>query len=113
MRKRIVYRGSDLGYTPIFNEGFFKAAAEGIVTSADIMMDMPSSVDALKRLKEDFPWISVGWHCRHFWGAPVAGADKVPGMVNEEGRFKFRKNGKLINEVSYEEAYTEYKAEVE
>ncbi len=112
MRKRIVYRGSDVGYTRISDEGFFKAVDEGIVTSADIMLDMPDSVSALTRLSER-PWISVGWHCRHFWGAPVAGADKVPNMVNPDGMFKFRRDQKLINEITYEDAYTEYKAELE
>ncbi len=113
MRKRMVYRADDLGYSPIYDEGFFKAIEDGIVTSADIMMDFPDSVPALERLRDDYPWVSIGWHSGHLWGWPVAGADKVPGMVNEEGRFKWRKNRKLQDEVSFEAAYIEYKAEIE
>ncbi len=113
MRKRLVYRADDLGYTPVYDEGFFKAIEDGIVTSADIMMDFPDSVPALERLRDDYPWVSIGWHSGHLWGYPVAGADKLPNLVNEEGRFKWRKDKKLQDEVSFEDAYTEYKAEME
>lgn len=112
MRKRLVYRADDLGYTKTYDEGFFKAVDNGIVTSADIMLDCPDSVAALKKLK-DYPWISIGWHAGHLWGSPVAGADKVPNMVNEFGRFKWRKDKKLQDLVTFEDAYTEYKAQLE
>lgn len=111
MRKRLVYRADDIGYTQAFNDGAFKAIEEGIVTSADIMLDTPGTLDALNRIKE-FPWISIGWH-RHLWGTPVAGAENVPSMVNEEGRFKWRKNIKLMDTVTYEDAYREFEAELQ
>lgn len=111
MRKRLVYRADDIGYTKAFNDGAFKAIEEGIVTSADIMLDTPGTIDALERIK-NYPWISIGWH-RHLWGSPVAGAENVPSMVNEEGRFKWRKDRSLMDTVTYEDAYKEFKAEIE
>ena len=51
MRKRLVYRADDIGYTKAFNDGAFKAIEEGIVTSADIMLDTPGTIDALERIK--------------------------------------------------------------
>lgn len=111
MRKRLVYRADDIGYSQAFNDGAFKAIEQGIVTSADIMLDTPGTMDALLRIKE-MPWISIGWH-RHLWGSPVAGAENVPSMVNEEGKFKWRKNAKLMDTVTYEDAYREFKAELE
>ncbi|MDD4642367.1 MAG: ChbG/HpnK family deacetylase [Erysipelotrichaceae bacterium] len=111
MRKRLVYRADDIGYTKAFNDGAFKAIEEGIVTSADIMLDTPATIDALERIK-NYPWISIGWH-RHLWGSPVAGAENVPSMVNEQGRFKWRKNMKLMDTVTYEDAYREFKAQLE
>ena len=111
MRKRLIYRADDVGYTQAFNDGAFRAMDEGIVTSADIMLDTPGTVDALERIR-NYPWISVGWH-RHLWGVPVAGAENVPSMVNAEGRFKGRHDGSLSDTTTYEDAYREFVAEVE
>ena len=41
MRKRLVYRADDVGYTHVFNEGTFLALDKGIVTSVDVMFDTP------------------------------------------------------------------------
>lgn len=112
MRKRLVYRADDLGYTKAYDEGFFKAIDKGIVTSADIMLDCEDSVEALKKLK-NYPWISIGWHAGHLWGKPVADPKLVSSMINEKGEFKWRKNKKLQDDVPYEEAYIEYKAQLE
>lgn len=84
MRKRLVYRADDIGYTKTFNDGAFKAIENGIVTSADVMLDTPGSVDALERLR-DYPWISVGWHSGHLWGSAVADPRLVPHMVDGTG----------------------------
>ena len=66
---KLIIRADDVGYTKIHNLGTFQTIDEGVVTSADVMLDCPGTVDALEQLKER-PWISVGWHA-HFWGAPV------------------------------------------
>ena len=110
MEKKLVYRCDDIGYTEAFDMGAFKALTEGIGTSADVMLDSQHTIEALKWLKER-PWISVGWH-RHLWGWPVAGAENVPSMVNEEGKFKWRVDRKLQQTVTYEDAFREFEAEL-
>lgn len=126
---KLIIRADDVGYTPFANFGTIKAIDEGIVTTADVMLDCPGAVDALKQLAER-PWISVGWHAGHQWGKPVLGADKVPSLVDEEGNFKWAmKDGLKLgyaapvpdrkvlnarkNEVVYEEALTEFRAELD
>ena len=112
MRKRLVYRADDVGYTEAFDLGIYKAFEEGIATSADVMLDSPHTVEALKWLK-DRPWISIGWH-RHLWESPVLPPEEVPSLVDEEGRFKWRhRKGYLMNEATYDDAYREFKAEAE
>lgn len=109
--KKLVYRADDIGYTLAFDLGAFRAFDEGIATSADVMFDSPHTVEALKWLKER-PWISVGWH-RHFWESPVLPAEKVPHMIDEEGRFRWRhRHAEYMAEVPYEEAYSEFEAEM-
>lgn len=110
--KRLVYRADDIGYTKAFDLGAFKGMDEGIVTSADVMLDSPHTEEALRWLTER-PWISVGWH-RHLWESPVADPALIPHMVNSEGRFVWgHKHQELMKEIPYQEAYTEFKAEVE
>ncbi len=109
--KKLILRADDFGYTKTHNDGTMKAIDEGIVTSVDMMLDTPGSVDAMERIKA-YPWISIGWHA-HFWGAPVCDPKEVPSMVNEQGRFKFRKNQKLKATCDYEVVVKECRAQLE
>ncbi len=108
---KVIFRADDVGYTDVHNIGTWKSIDEGVVTSCDLMLDTPGFEDACRRLRE-YPWISIGWHT-HLWGRPVLSPSEVPSMVNEEGRFKWRKNKKLVNEVDYDEAVKELRAEIE
>ncbi len=111
MRKRLVFRVDDIGYTPAYDMGVFKVFEAGIGSSADVMFDSPDAVEALKRLK-DMPWLSVGWH-RHLWESPVLPKEEVPSMTDEEGRFKWRhRHLELMDEVTYSDAYREFDAEM-
>ncbi|MCI1722872.1 MAG: ChbG/HpnK family deacetylase [Lachnospiraceae bacterium] len=106
---KLVIRGDDVGYSKVCNIGSFEAIENGVVTSADVMLDTPGSVDALERLRS-YPWISIGWHT-HFWGSPVLGGDKVPSLFDAE-RGGFRKD-LSAEDVVFEEALAECRAEAE
>ncbi len=108
---KLILRADDVGYTPVNNIGVFKAIDEGLITSADLMLDCPGFEEAVAFLKER-PWISVGWHA-HFWGRPVLPPEQVPSMVNEEGKFKWRKDRKKQEECVYEEVLAESRAQLE
>lgn len=108
---KLIVRADDYGYTKTHNDGTIEAIENGIVTAVDIMFDTPGTIDGLERIK-DYPWISIGWHS-HFWGAPILDPSLVPSMVNEEGKFKFRKDQKLKAECVYDEVYAECKAQME
>ena len=112
MRKRLVFRVDDVGYTPCYDMGVYKAFNEGTGSSADVMFDSPDTVEALKWLKER-PWLSVGWH-RHLWESPVLPAEEVPSLVDERGRFRWgHRKMKLMAEATYEDAYKEFDAEMQ
>lgn len=83
---KLIIRADDVGYSVVANLGTMKAIDEGVVTSADVMLDCRGAVDALEQLKKR-PWISVGWHSNHFWGKPVLPAERVPSLINEKGDF--------------------------
>ena len=125
--RRMIFRADDVGYSDIANIGTFKAVDQGVVTSLDIMFDVPGTVDVLERLRK-YPWLSVGWHA-HMWGTPVLGADKVPSLVGRDGHFKWSPRdgtwsalggynktrqdwAPLANQVNYDEAVAEFRAQI-
>lgn len=108
---KLIVRADDFGYTKTHNDGTMLAINEGIVTSVDIMLDTPGTLDALTRIK-DFPWISMGWHA-HFWGKPILDPSEVPSMVDEHGNFKFRKDQSLKATCVYEEVLKECHAQMQ
>lgn len=111
MSIKLVIWGADIGYTEIFDTGSFKCIDKNIVTHADVMFDALHAKEALSLLK-DRPWISIGWH-RHLWERPVSSLEKVPHMIDEDGRFKWRhKHPELMGNVPYQEAYDEFEAQV-
>ena len=110
-RLKMIIRADDVGYTNICNGGAFETLERGVVTSADVMLDTPGTVDALERLKA-LPWISVGWHA-HFWGSPVLDPKQVPSLViKEAGRIRFRKDLRSANDVVFEESLMECRAQI-
>lgn len=73
--KKMIVRADDVGYTHVFNIGTFESIDNGIVTSADVMLESPGTVEALEFLRER-PWLSIGWHS-HFWFSPVLPVEQV------------------------------------
>lgn len=108
--QKLVIRADDVGYTPVGNMGVFETFDKGYSTSADVMLDSPGTLDALRRLRE-YPWISVGWHT-HFWNSPVLPASEVPSLVIP-GTDRFRHDLREAKDVRYEEMLRECRAELD
>ncbi|RVU03218.1 ChbG/HpnK family deacetylase [Novosphingobium umbonatum] len=111
--RKIVIRVDDVGHSPVHNIGTFEAIDGGMVTSVDIMLDSPGTVDALERLKA-YPWLSLGWHV-HMWGAPILPASRVPSLVDKGGEFdgRFRTDLARASDVVAEEAVAELRAQLQ
>lgn len=110
--RKLVVRADDVGMSKVCNIGSFEAIENGVVTSADIMLDSPGTEDALERLKA-LPWISAGWHT-HMWGAPVTDPKRVPSLVEKDGQFagRFRTDLAQAPGVVFDEAVTELRAQL-
>lgn len=111
--KKMIVRADDVGFSPVNDIGAFEAITDGIVTAADVMMDCPGTVEALKKLKE-MPWISVGWHT-HMWGFPVSDSSKVQTLIVHDGPFsgRFRPDLKFAEDVLFEEILLELRTQIE
>ncbi|MCD8021771.1 MAG: ChbG/HpnK family deacetylase [Lachnospiraceae bacterium] len=60
---KVIFRADDMGYSADYNEGVLKAIDEGVVSSVDVMLDMPGSDHALIEMKKR-PWVTMNWHPR-------------------------------------------------
>lgn len=107
--RKIIIRADDVGYTDVCNIGTFETIYNGVVTSADVMLESPGTVDALMRLKE-LPWISVGWHA-HFWCSPVLPVEQVPSLVIP-GTNRFRHDLKTADDFDDNEFLNECRAQM-
>jgi predicted glycoside hydrolase/deacetylase ChbG (UPF0249 family) len=111
--RKMIIRADDIGQSKVCNIGTFEAIDYGLITSCDIMLDSPGTVDALERLRA-YPWLSIGWHM-HMWGAPVSDANLVPSLVEKSGPFvgRFRENIAQQQDVVFEEALRELRAQLQ
>ena len=110
---KMIIRADDVGFTDVCNIGTFETFDKGLSTSADVMLESPGTVDALKRLR-NYPWISVGWHA-HMWCSPVLDAAKVPSLVEHGGEFdgRFRTDLRQAEDINFDEAVAELTAQLE
>ena len=83
---KLTVRGDDLGYSEAMNYGYRKCIDEGILTSAELMIGMPGTEQAVEMLK-DYSWIPVGWHV-HICGMPSADPSLVKDLLDGTGELK-------------------------
>jgi chitin disaccharide deacetylase len=81
----LIVNADDLGRTAGINEGIFAAHRDGIVTSATLMVAYPAAEPAAAALSEH-PELGVGLHVQLTGGRPTLPAERVPSLVDEEGR---------------------------
>lgn len=85
--KQLIITADDYGMSRAVNDAIEAGMAAGIMTSTNVMTNMPLYEEA-KDLKKKFPNVSVGLH----WtlsgaGKPVTPVGLVPTLVNEKGDF--------------------------
>lgn len=83
--KRLIVNADDLGRTPGVNEGIFEAHANGIVTSATLMVTHPAAA-AVRDLSERHPGLGIGLHVALTGGAAAAPPEQVPSLVGGRGQ---------------------------
>ena len=85
----------DLGWTAGVNRGIAEAHRNGIVTSASLLANGVAFAGGVELARQN-PRLSVGVHLNLSDGAPVAGREAVPSLVNEAGEFAGGPEGLLL-----------------
>ena len=82
--KKLIITADDYGMSPAVNQAIDEGIAAGLITSTNVMMNMPVCNEAV-RLKDTAA--SVGLHWVLATGKPVLPKEKVPSLVAENGAF--------------------------
>jgi len=84
---RLVVNADDLGLTPGVDDGIFDAHEHGILTSASLFANAPSTADALRRARSH-PSLGIGVHLALVDGVPTLPPARVSTLLEGDGRFR-------------------------
>jgi hopanoid biosynthesis associated protein HpnK len=93
--RNLIVNADDLGWTAGVNRGIAEAHRNGIVTSASLLANGAAFAGGVRLAREN-PRLSVGVHLNLSDGAPVAGREAVPSLLNEAGEFAGGPEGLLL-----------------
>jgi hopanoid biosynthesis associated protein HpnK len=85
--KTLITVADDFGLSPLVNEAVERAAREGILTSASLMVAAPAAADAVRRAKALNGKLRVGLHVVVIEGPAVLPRTDIPALVNAQGEF--------------------------
>ena len=84
--KLLIVTADDFGLHAAVNRAVGQAAAEGVLTTASLMMGAPAVTDAVRCARE-LPDLSVGLHLVLADGWSVLPQRSIPALVDAQGRF--------------------------
>ncbi len=87
--KKLVVTGDDFGLAVPVNEAIVEGHLHGILTAASLMVGADAAPDAVCRARGT-PSLRVGLHLVLVEGRPVLPPEKVPDLVDGDGRFSSR-----------------------
>ena len=114
--KYLIVNADDLGWTEGVNQGIAEAHRNGIVTSASLLANGIAfeSAVALARIT---PRLGVGVHLNLSDGEPTAPREKVPSLLDNQGRFSGGPKSLLVriarHALNLEEVMVEWNAQIE
>jgi hopanoid biosynthesis associated protein HpnK len=85
--RRLIVTADDFGAAPAVNEAVERAHREGVLTAASLMVGASGAADAVRRARA-LPSLRVGLHLVLVEGRPVLPPDRVPLLVDADGRFR-------------------------
>ncbi|MBO0475990.1 ChbG/HpnK family deacetylase [Vagococcus sp. DIV0080] len=86
LKKTILFRADDLGYSEAVNYGIEKSVKEGMIQSVGVMVNMPATEHGVRLLKEE-P-IAFSLHTNICVGKPISPIEKIPTLVDDKGNFR-------------------------
>ncbi len=114
--KNLIVNADDLGWTAGVNRGIAEAHRNGIVTSTSVLANGGAFADGVKAASE-LPGLGVGVHLNLSDGKPIAPAEQVKSLLNENGDFSGGPETILLrlatNNLEPREVEVEWSAQIE
>jgi chitin disaccharide deacetylase len=114
--RQLIVNADDLGLTVGVNDGIFAAHDRGILTSASLFANAPSTADAIRGVRLR-PSLGVGVHLTLVDGTPLLPPTRVPTLVEDDGRFPASWKPFIVaclrGRVAYEEVERELTAQID
>ncbi len=89
LARRLIVNADDFGRSPAINQAVIRAHAEGILTTASLMVNEPATAEAVA-LAREHPRLGVGLHLSLLCGSSALPVSQIPGLVNDRGEFSDR-----------------------
>ena len=77
------------------NDAIYDGIEKGVITSTNVMVNMPYFEEAVK-LRKEFSKVSIGLHWNLTTGFPLSDQSEVPTLVDDNGEFRCLKTGRDI-----------------
>ena len=87
MPARLIVNADDLGLAPEVNAAIEQAHRDGILTAASLMVGEPGFAGGLAMARRN-PGLAVGLHLTLTDGTPTLPPERVPALVQANGRFR-------------------------
>jgi len=84
---QVIVNADDFGLHPAVNQAVEKAFSEGVLTSTSLMVGAPAAADAIA-IGHRLPELAVGLHVVLVDGASILPKERIPTLVDDEGRFR-------------------------
>jgi chitin disaccharide deacetylase len=84
--RRLIVTADDFGRAEAINEAVERGHREGILTAASLMVTGTAAADAVARARR-LPGLGVGLHVALVDALPVLPPERIPDLVDGEGRF--------------------------
>jgi predicted glycoside hydrolase/deacetylase ChbG (UPF0249 family) len=94
----LLVTADDFGVGPATSRGILELGTRGVVTSTVLLVNSPFAADAVAAWRAAVRPVELGWHPCLTIDAPVLPADRVPSLVNPDGRFP--RLGQLLKRIT-------------
>lgn len=84
--RRLIVNADDFGRSPSINQAVLRAHREGILTTASLMVNEPGCAAAVEMARQN-PRLGVGLHLTLLCGRSALAPERIPGLVDAQGRF--------------------------
>jgi len=86
--KKLIINADDLGVSPGVNRAILHGAAQGVITAASLMVNMPYAEEAAAQIAATCPNLSLALHFCLTGGPAILPPTEIPALVDAKGRFK-------------------------